>query len=530
MKCAIGLLLLVPTLAHADRDVCVDLGVQFLPTDQLQIVGWIEDSQGHYVDTVYMTAKTGRYGLGNRPGRFDFNSNGPDHDTWPYGRRITTFPVWAHRHNMTWPMVVFQDAQEDDLSHPFDNSSEEKSPTYCAPQLPNSDGYDAASCASQGYSDKGHFSATETSLYPPRADMTARKCDTHKCYDSLDMLSYASLNPFDAVTQATPPGGAQQTLHWSAPPSVDYGDYTLYLEVSKEFDQNATYNFPSPDLASYGAYGAAYRGQPSVVYAVPFTIARTPQSGTTKDYVGYGDPNGASGTLHPPDATITTDTPGSGASRLELFVDGADMIRARVDMTPHVPGAPPGPAAGLVATAIAPTTASLAFSEPTAGDPALTYDIRMRALEDITADNFDSSQSVKVSLHAVAPGAPQTFDVAGLLPDTQYTIAIRARDACFQKGAITTYTFRTAKALAGEVDACFVATAAYGSLMANDVTLLRVARDRYLTTNVVGELAVEAYYTFGPAFAATIAPSELLRETARAALAPVIQSVRLLGV
>lgn len=530
MRCAVALLLLVPALAHADRDVCVDLGVQLLPTDQLQIVGWIEDSQGHYVDTIYMTAKTGRYGLGNRPGRFDFNSNGPHHDTWPYGRRITTFPVWAHRHGQTWPLVVFQDGREDNLSHAFDNSSEERAPTYCAPQLPSSSGYDAASCASQGFSDKGKFSTTQTSLYPPRADMSARKCVNGTCYDSLDMLSYATLNPFDAVTQATPPGGTQQTLHWSAPPSVDYGDYTLYLEVSKEFDQNATYSYPAPMLLSYGEYGEPYRGQPSVVYKVPFSIARTAMSATTKDYAGYGDPDGATGTLHAPDSTITTDTPGSGASRLELFVDGSDMVRVHVDMLPHVPGEPPGPAGGLVATSIAATTATLAFAEPSAGDPAVTYDIRLRALDDITADNFDAADSVKVPLHPVGPGAPQTFEVQGLLPDTEYTVAIRGRDACFQKGEITTYRFRTAPALGGEVDACFVATAAYGSLMANDVTLLRIARDRYLTTNVVGELAVEAYYTFGPALAQTIAPSELLRETARSALAPLVRTIRALGV
>ena len=95
-------------------------------------------------------------------------------------------------------------------------------------------------------------------------------------------------------------------------------------------------------------------------------------------------------------------------------------------------------------------------------------------------------------------------------------------------GALATTKFATAPAQGGEVDACFIATAAYGSLMANDVTVLRHARDRYLSSNVVGELAVEAYYTFGPTFAAVIAPSELLRETARDALKPLVSTIRLL--
>src|SRR5258708_5918032 len=45
-----------------------------------QVVAWIEDANGVFVDTIFITAQTGTYGLGNRPGRMDFNS-GP---YWPY--------------------------------------------------------------------------------------------------------------------------------------------------------------------------------------------------------------------------------------------------------------------------------------------------------------------------------------------------------------------------------------------------------------------------------------------------------------
>src|SRR3954471_12285748 len=88
--------------AAADPQQCVDVQVDFTPSDSLQIAAWVEDSAGNYVDTLYLTQKVGVYGLGNRPGRFDFNS-GPvpiptKHvdDMWPYGRRITALPVWAH--------------------------------------------------------------------------------------------------------------------------------------------------------------------------------------------------------------------------------------------------------------------------------------------------------------------------------------------------------------------------------------------------------------------------------------------------
>jgi hypothetical protein len=136
---------------------------------------------------------------------------------------------------------------------------------------------------------------------------------------------------------------------------------------------------------------------------------------------------------------------------------------------------------------------------------------------------------VTVTVVPAAAGAHQTFQVVGLLPGTDYAVAVRGRDGCFQDGAIAETRLTTAPATGSEVDACFIATAAYGSLMANDVELLRHVRDAYLSRSALGELAVEAYYTFGPGVASVIAPSELMRATARAVLAPVVATIRLLA-
>src|SRR5688572_11211087 len=86
---------------------CADIA--FTPAPKLQIVAWVETAAGAYVDTVYITQTTGRFGLGNRPGRYDFNS-GP---MFPYGRRTTTFPVWSRRHGLTFPPVIFQTSPDD---------------------------------------------------------------------------------------------------------------------------------------------------------------------------------------------------------------------------------------------------------------------------------------------------------------------------------------------------------------------------------------------------------------------------------
>jgi hypothetical protein len=518
-------LALAATAEARPSNVCIDVSVSFTPTDQLQIAGWIEDSSGHYVDTIFLTSKLGRFGIGNRPGRFDFNSGSKLHDNWPYGRRITTAPVWAHRHGKTWPKIVFQDGDDSALSHQFAQSTMEDMPVFCGPKTPIDRDFDAATCPSPAYSDKGVFSpANETSLYPPRTDIKSGMGD------SPSVAMYKALNPFDAISGATPAGGAATQLHWSAPPSIDYGNYVLFLEVSKAYDANTTYNdstYPPPQTA-FGDYGLPYRGQPSIVYETPFSIAATTTTATSDTYIGYGDPNGSDGAIRPPDATITTDTPGVGASRLELFDDSGQMVRVKVDVLPGIAGDPPAAPVGLVATSIDATTATLGFNEPTAGGRPIAYDIRVRALGDITAADFDTAMPVTATVVPAASGSPQTFQVAGLLPNTQYTIAVRGRDGCFQNGAIATAKVTTAPATGGEVDACFVATAAYGSLMANDVEMLRHARDTWLTSNAVGELAVEAYYTFGPAFASVIAPSELLRATARAALDPAVATIRLL--
>jgi hypothetical protein len=62
--------------------------------------------------------------------------------------------------------------------------------------------------------------------------------------------------------------------------------------------------------------------------------------------------------------------------------------------------------------------------------------------------------------------------------------------------------------------------------MANDVELLRGFRDSVLRHSVLGELAVETYYTFSPPVAGVIGESELLRWTARTVLAPIVERVR----
>ena len=513
--------------AAAADGMCRVVQVDLLPTDDLQMVVWLEDDAGNYVDTLYITRTTGSYGLGNRPGMMEFNSAW----RWPYGRRTSVFPVWAHRHTwpdgspMTWPEVDFQNSDDTNLSHPLGQSSVES--FYCRPLQDGEPAWDTQSCASTIYSDKGTMANGNTSLYPPRSDLSGQQGT-----DSPDVDSYAQMNPFDLVSRATPPGGDSFTVSWSMPDNLPAGNYVIWVEVNKEFDQNTFYDYPAPSGIPWSQYGLPYRGQPSVVYRVPFTLGTGETNASTMEYVGYGDPDGATGDLNSPDGTITEGTPGSGASRLLLIDDGGSMYRVKVSARPTIDKDAPAIASELTVVDMTATDMTLSFVAP--ADPpdngrVAGYDIRILAGEPITAANWGTATPIATVVKPVDPGGEQDFVIPELEPRTNYYVGVRAYDACGNLGDLVSVHALTPQRDPGRVDACFVATAAYGSLMEPDVTMLRSFRDRYLRKTVTGELMVESYYTFGPALAKLIAPSDTAREAARAALGPLVDAVRQLA-
>jgi len=71
-------------------------------------------------------------------------------------------------------------------------------------------------------------------------------------------------------------------------------------------------------------------------------------------------------------------------------------------------------------------------------------------------------------------------------------------------------------------DACFIATAAYGSLFHPCVTLLREFRDQFLLTSLPGQLFVKFYYRHSPPVADFISTHPYLRPMVQVALLPAV--------
>ncbi len=73
---------------------------------------------------------------------------------------------------------------------------------------------------------------------------------------------------------------------------------------------------------------------------------------------------------------------------------------------------------------------------------------------------------------------------------------------------------------------CFIATAAYGSPMEEEVVTLREFRDEHLLTNPAGRAFVKTYYATSPPIADMIRESESARAAVRIILTPIVSAVQ----
>lgn len=610
---AMCLLAVAPTATAEDPPIRAErvLHFGFQPTERAQIALWIERADGTFVDTVRLTQSVSYRGIGNRPGATLMNSG----FRWPYGRREGVLPLWAHRRAAApdaaqFPRVIFQDrTSEGYASRTSPDASRDD--YFCLSfqrETTTREALDAVSCASVFNSDKGRY-LTEAdvaagyaepweepdgashmrplslhSLYPPRRDVA--RCTSSGCNDHEDVNAFAEdarrvMPNIDAVTMATPTGDTAHRVQYTVPEDWPGGDYVAYLEINVEGDYNERYNdstLPTPTdpdgTWDYWAmnYGYPYRGQPSVVYAVPFSLAGAGTYSTDAP-VGWGDLEGTTGDMNPMSVGgITNDPashPGSGADRLQALPNGSRLevqviatnVCSVADPPPEcgtacgetnpcalgfvcAPDAtcvgycdremPPEPVPGLVAERhenekLSHRVASLRFQVPESARAIEVYEVRVSTAPIVDEDSFmralpamgPSIDSVGIEVPTDgAPGDLVDVEVGGLSPQTHYWIAVRALDGCNDASAIEVVEVETTDIHFTTVSPCFVATAAWGSPMAADVATLRRFRDRHLMPHAAGRALVDAYYAVGPYGADLIRGSDLLRAAARASLAP----------
>jgi hypothetical protein len=103
----------------------------------------------------------------------------------------------------------------------------------------------------------------------------------------------------------------------------------------------------------------------------------------------------------------------------------------------------------------------------------------------------------------------------GFSSDDWYPLTI---NATLQNGTNFVYT----KLVQIQNPPCFIATAAYGTPMAEEIQIIRQFRDECLLTNPLGQALVDFYYGVSPAIAEFITEHPVLKPVVRAGLLPAV--------
>lgn len=167
----------------------------------------------------------------------------------------------------------------------------------------------------------------------------------------------------------------------------------------------------------------------------------------------------------------------------------------------------PKPAAptNLSAVLSADTTISLSWTDNTTEELGFTIE-RKKYLQ----GGFSRIATVGAN---VTSYADQNLD-----PNANYYYRVKA----YNDEGSSAYSNESYATTEPEKSGCFIATAAYGSMMEPQVQLLRAFRDRFLTGNLLGRAFIRFYYENSPPLARYIAEHDTWRLVVRWSLLPLV--------
>ncbi len=165
---------------------------------------------------------------------------------------------------------------------------------------------------------------------------------------------------------------------------------------------------------------------------------------------------------------------------------------------------------GASTTAFSGRIGSLFAATAYAADTTTTSTTALQGFSS-TTDNFVDEGSTN---DGSGPGSFSSI-IKNLKPGTSYFVRAYALTSDGRIYYGNQNVFRTA-------DACFIATAAYGTIIHPYVRLLRDFRDRYLLTNHAGRAFVRLYYHYSPPVADYVASHAMSRLVVRILLLPLI--------
>ena len=175
----------------------------------------------------------------------------------------------------------------------------------------------------------------------------------------------------------------------------------------------------------------------------------------------------------------------------------------------------PSNATSVIATLTLPTGVSFISAPSTQGSCSLSNLTLTCSLGTI-----NSSSNAYITLNVTTGSAGNISLSASVTTSVQDTNSLN--------DSAITYSTVQAPASGGGGGGCFIATAAYGSVLAEDVYTLRKFRDHYLLTNTAGQWFVKMYYRYSPPIANELAKSPALKALTKGMLFPLVAVGRIL--